>query len=365
VLLERGLPFGTLYEETNMNNVSDNSYEKNYSVMLPCEPEQFKEFISGLLGKPQTITQQIRGIFVIAKQDLVNLNYLICQRVEQQNGGTLIQFTTRIVFDDGSSVLLNSLDDLKIYHEIRPVISTQVHLSWVFLLQFKDRTVPEKQVIDVSFTTGGGSTFSYERGEEIIVRGLSFLQSGTAAFRIQHTARTWGFDIQALLTSHLKSILVKESPIRAFIRDHSGKISSIAAGIFFTLAFITAYRAGLNLLTEQINAISKLKGLSVDVASKVDYILTSMSSGIWERYLIASIGYIILALVLSVTLGIFIGTRADTTKPSFILLSPQAELNKTSKLSEYNSKWIELIISMVVGLLTGIVGNYIYAHYIN
>ncbi len=348
-----------------MNNVSDNSNAKNFSVMLPCEPGQFKEFISGLLGKPQTITQQMRGVFSIAKQDLVNLNHLIWQRVEQQNQGTLIQFTTRIVFDDGSSVLLNSLGDLETYHEIRPVISTQVHLSWVFLLQFKDRAVPEKQVIDVSFTTGGGSAFSYERGEEIIVRGLGFLQTGTAAFRIQHTARTWGFDMQALLNSHLKSILVKESPIRAFVRDKSGKISFIAASIFFTLAFITVYKKGLNLLAEQNNAISEFKGVGVDIASKVDYLLTSISSGIWERFLLTSLGYIITALVLSVVLGIFMESRADTTKPSFILLSPKAELNKTSKLNEYDSKWIGLIISIAVGLLTGIAGNYIYAHYLN
>lgn len=348
-----------------MDNVNNNSHENKFSVMLPCEPGQFKEFISGLLGKPQTITQNMRGVFSIAKQDVINFNYLITQRIEQQNHGTLVQFTIRIVFDDGSSVLLNSLADIETYHEIRPVISTQVHLSWVFLLQFKDRSFPEKQVIDVSFTTGGGSVFSYERGEEVIVRGLGLLQQGSAAFRIQHTARTWGSDMQALLDNHLKSILVKESSLRVFLRNHSGKFSVGTAFIIFLWASAAVYRHGQNLIEEQNRAVLKIKGVGVDVLSKLDYLINTVSTGLWERFFLVSLAYTLIAFVLSLAIGILIETRADTTHPSFILLTPKAELNKTTMMGKYNSKLFQFIASIAIGLFTGIVGNYIYAHYIN
>lgn len=341
------------------NTINANTKEKQYSVMLPCEPEQFKEFINGLLGKPQTITQEMHGVFTVDKQSVINLHHLICQRIEQQNHGALIQHTARIVFNDGSSVLLNSLADFESYYEIRPVTSTEVHLSWSFLIQFPDRKFPEKQVVEISFTTGGGTAFNYERGEEIVFRNFGFLEMGSAGFRIQHTARTWGADIQGLLANHLNSILVKEHPFRAFVRKHSGKLSGFVSGAFFFIVVAEIFRTGSKLISIQNGLITQLKA---DSASKLDYIVNVISSGLWERYLLTSFSYLFIAIFVSIVIAIFIESRADTTKPSFILLTPQAELNKTKKLSKYNRKTFELFLSVIFTLVSGVAGNYMYDH---
>jgi hypothetical protein len=42
------------------------------------------------------------------------------QRVSQQNDGVLIQFKSKIVYSDNSSVELTSIDELLTYNEIRP-----------------------------------------------------------------------------------------------------------------------------------------------------------------------------------------------------------------------------------------------------
>jgi hypothetical protein len=81
------------------------------TMLLPCAPDQFGDFVAGLLGKPQTIERSIKGPFVVTKDDIENLHHLIEQRVSSQNERTLIQFTCRIVYDDDSSVLLNSFPD--------------------------------------------------------------------------------------------------------------------------------------------------------------------------------------------------------------------------------------------------------------
>lgn len=62
---------------------SRESREK-YAVILPCEPEEFREFISGLLGKPQTITKHMAGPFELTTRDIENFYHLVVQRVSQQ-----------------------------------------------------------------------------------------------------------------------------------------------------------------------------------------------------------------------------------------------------------------------------------------
>ena len=104
------------------------AYEREeYAVMLPCRPEDFKEFVSGLLGKPQTITKRFLGKFDISKEDIESFHHVLTQRVAQQNEGKLIQFTIKIVYDDNSSVLLNSLEDFIHYNEVRHVSSIAAH----------------------------------------------------------------------------------------------------------------------------------------------------------------------------------------------------------------------------------------------
>lgn len=37
------------------------------TVVLPCPPDQFREFIAGLFGCPQTITGSVDGPFEVTK----------------------------------------------------------------------------------------------------------------------------------------------------------------------------------------------------------------------------------------------------------------------------------------------------------
>lgn len=72
------------------------------AVVLPCSTEDFGSFISGLLGKPQTMSNMVRGPFELKKADVVNVHALLMQRVAQQNEAVLTQFTAKLIFDDES-----------------------------------------------------------------------------------------------------------------------------------------------------------------------------------------------------------------------------------------------------------------------
>jgi hypothetical protein len=123
------------------------------TVVLPCPPDQFRDFIAGLLGRAQTIETTIAGPFEVTKHSVENLFHLLAQRLSSQNEATLVQFTARIVYDDNSSVLLNSLEDFLSYNEVKPLISVGLHLSWTYLIKFQNKPFPEKQIVQISFDT--------------------------------------------------------------------------------------------------------------------------------------------------------------------------------------------------------------------
>lgn len=130
------------------------SVREQYSVILPCTQEDFGNFVSGLLGQSQTIERIFRGTFEIGRQEIENTYHLLDQRICQQNEATLVQFTAKVVYHDASSILLNSLDDFLRYVEVRPLVSTSLHLSWTYLIRFRDKRFPEKQQIEMSIVAG-------------------------------------------------------------------------------------------------------------------------------------------------------------------------------------------------------------------
>ncbi|MBP7702051.1 MAG: hypothetical protein KA098_05555 [Phenylobacterium sp.] len=127
--------------------------EANHSLVLPVEPNDFSEFIAKLLGKPQTIERKFESPFTIRKEDINHVFELVRQRIDSQNDATLAQFSARILYDDNSSVLVNSIDEFTHYNEIRPIVSNGLDLSWRWLVKFRGSNIPEKQEIEISFRT--------------------------------------------------------------------------------------------------------------------------------------------------------------------------------------------------------------------
>ncbi|MGL1890997.1 MAG: hypothetical protein OCD02_05185 [Spirochaetaceae bacterium] len=80
-------------------------------MTLPLSPNHFKDFISGLLGKPQSIEGDIHGTFEIDKGDLVQLHHLIEQRISQ-NDSSLVSLEIQVSYNDDSSITLTDFESL-------------------------------------------------------------------------------------------------------------------------------------------------------------------------------------------------------------------------------------------------------------
>ena len=324
----------------------------HYGVVLPCEMKQFGEFVSGLLGKPQTIEKRIKGIFEITRQDVVNTFHLVNQRINQQNNASLVQFTVKILYDDDSSILLNSLADYEHYTEIKAISSTRVELSWTYLIQFRNKRVPEKQEINLSFASDG----------------LCGLYGPAQIFlRVHHTDRTWGVDIESLLTGHVKTLFKNQAEIEKFINRHSDTIG-ISIGILFFLGAITG--VCLTSLRFIDSYLAKVHGLAGDatnnaavLSSKLDFLIEVISTGVWPRFIFAVDVFLLISLVLSVVLGIWVGSKANNRPPSYVLLSKATEERRTKLMNKLRRDWFMFIVSVVASIVMGIVSNIIFTKY--
>jgi len=331
-------------------------------VTLPFDQEQFRDFVISLLGKPQTIEKRIYGRFEVNLQDIQNFHNLINQRLTQQNQALLSQFSVKIYYSDSSSITLNSYEDLVTYNEVRPLISVAVDLSWDYLIQFNDKQHPEKQSIDIRIWTAEASDLRRIRGKgEVLVIGSS---ESTSFFNItiRHTARTWGMDIESLLTSQVQSLIFPDKNLRKFIQAKSGWISLISGIVFFLGSVIGVFWATEIFVKNRLDRISTLLDAKEDISSRIFIIAQYLINGESSRhYLLVGI-FLLLILIASIIVGIIIGSKANMEEPSFVILTNTAARNKQKKLKLMEAHWRNFIISIVVSLITNIAASYIFVY---
>lgn len=259
-----------------------------------------------------------------------------------------------IAYDDHSTVLINSLEDFVRYHEVRAITSVAAHLSWTFLVRFQDRLVVEKQQIDVSIVAEKSiPVISDELGHHVFVGSQP---KGFFFFRISHTARTWGADIEALLTGHIENLIKKIHPLKTFIREKSGWI-----GFGVGLVLLLCSMAGCLYTTQAIldSQLQQAKA-STTPAAKLDYVVHLLATGTWPRFFFYVFCFLIIALAVSIFLGIWAGSAADNEEPSFLLLSKQAEKHRTKQFAKTKKSWFSFVLSLLTSISAGIIGRILF-----
>lgn len=311
-----------------LNNTSGN-------VALPFNEEQFKSFIVSLLGKPQSISKRFEGNFEIAKEDIVALHTIIDQRITQQNDSQLIQFRATVYYDDNSTVTLNGYDHLVNYSESLPVVSKAIHLTWQYLIKFRDKETFEKQEINLSFITETDYPLNIDKDENYYVHG------DYASIRINHTARTWGADIEAIISKHMATLVKKESRFNKYFRYNDETVKNGIQGL-------------LALTTLSFTIYNTLK-------LKADTSLT-LNTIFWIHYYSGIIFLFIALYIFSKVIEIILEDLRIPRKPSFILLTSESYKDKEKTLKSYKRNWQKYTWTIISSVLLGVVGNYVYAY---
>jgi hypothetical protein len=324
-------------------------------LALPFNEEQFKEFLIGLLGKPQKIERIIQGSFEIHLSEVQNFHYLIEQRINQQNDGKLIQFRAKIIFDDKSSVELNSFAELETYNEIRPIISIGIELSWDYLILFKDKKIPEKQTINIGIHTG--RRFSIN----ILSFGDDFdFEEAIFDIEIQHTARTWAADMEAMLANHINSLMREPSKTRKFVKKNEGTITFLIGVLFFLMAVIGSFWATNIFITSQLSTIGNSILKQPDVSEKINLLATHIISGNESQFYFKILLFLVSSLFFSIIFAVWVNSNIVSPSHSFILLTKKAVEKREETLRREDTKWNGFILSTITSIVIGLISNYIF-----
>lgn len=220
---------------------------ESYAVVLPCEAKDFRSFVSGLLGKPQELNGEFECTFDIKHDEISNIYHLLEQRMRKQNEASLVHFSVAVYYDDGNSVIHNNVADFESFHPTTKCHPTGVTVSATYLIKFRGHDIPEKQEIEVTF-----STEAQKR------QGQRWFDGGLYEYRILHTERTWATDIAGLLTNHGSTVTSKPKTLQKLLRERSDSISSAISAIVLLVSLFIWANAALLVLdstTEQLESI--------------------------------------------------------------------------------------------------------------
>jgi len=328
--------------------------DAQYSVLVPCPPEDFADFISKLLGKPQVAEGRFRGPFNIELIDIENFYQLIQYRITEQNKGQLIQFNSHINYNDGTSVEIESLNTLKMYSEVRPLVSTGVILTWVYLVTFNQSSVPEKQQIEVIIDTS--------LRQSNLASFLPLQEEAMISYRVSYTARSWGADIENLLKDHIRSLITQEnSKLRALIRRWKTYVMNFIALALYAI-FLRVGAWGADWFSRATSArygqIEK-SGISQteQIIKKLDYVYSTIAGTVLVSAMSVIIIYLCVSLIISYMIASAVSDNIARPRPSFVLLTRNAESAKSVALREYEKGWTIYFGTFVFACLAGVVGN--------
>lgn len=258
----------------------------------------------------------------------------------------------------------SSIDGLKAYNEIKFVSAIALEISWSFLVVFPGKTAPEKQVITMLFSTGKKHQIIAKDRVHQLVRTI---KTGFIDFRIQHTARTWGIDIENLLDKLVDGIIYHEPRLKVWLRANSNRLTGgmwllLMAVLIFGLSwvlwgFIKAHNETVSVL---LNGGNNQEALN----SKLNYILELTVSG----KVIYAPFFAIAALVCGMIILGIISVKADTyldyREPAFLLLTKKSE----EDLKRYNKKVARsicyFILINICGIMTSVIGTVLFEYFL-
>ena len=343
--------------------ISQPQDQRRGHIRLPVLPGDFKDFIVGLLGRPQTIERVVSGPFRADREDLLSIHDSIEQRVSQQNQGELVQLVVVVGFNDGSSVQLSGINEFTTYNEIRQLRSTTVTLEWTYLIRFADKEVPERQIISITLDTRGvkvrrSSALRADDDVEVVETN----RSGHIHLRIAHTARTCGADMEAMLTVQLEGLVRPVPAHREFVDQHSGKIGLAMFCLFFGGSVIATFGIAKLYASRRVEAmnaqLASLEGGDMEVvAGQLAYLTDAVTQGIWAQHYFQAIVFVLVAFVLSSVCSIMSIVFATYRGESFLLLTKKSGKHMERKLKSEKKGWWAFLKTVAFSVAMGVLGN--------
>lgn len=336
-----------MIEKNIVNKENDDDF-----LVIPMKKKQLGDFITSLLGQPQSIDREIFGHIDVDHQWFVNLIESLHQRIVGQTESKLTSFNIEIGYSNKEFRTLNSYEEFLHYNENRSLYSSSIKISLAYLVQFPRKENPEPQKIEIRISESSPVTDksgSFSRSS--ITRETAYV-----SYKIAFTERTWGEDIDKIINDHLDKIIISQSK-GTYIGKLLLLLSSTILSIFSLFSPLVIHE--ISSISQKNKLIKRLTELPVTTDSeKIDYLYELLSTETSSDGL--SFANMIIGAI-SAGAIIFLGSLLLTRrKPSFIVLTSHDKSNRKTKLDKRKLKGGLTILGYVISILTGVLSNFIF-----
>lgn len=336
--------------------VSEEVGDEKY-IQVPIKKKDFGSFITNLLGQPETITGDKVGSFCVTQDWLRHLHHMIDQRINQQNHAELVDFSALFIYASGADRKITSIDAFLHFNEAKITTTKGLKITWTYLATFPARTTPEKQEISIDFFI--------ERPQVIRVSGANLIheengKKGVARYRISHTERTWGDDIQSLISRELDDVFLTK---KWYDRGVEGFVVFSAMALFIS-GFVIPDYIGKLIRDHELNAIIKsftgdgmnLGGLAPQ--QKVDLIINLLKPGVQDPKI--DFWFRIASAFAGIFMGVFTITTFDKPHPSFLVITGEDRKREKEKNISQTKELIKRVSAFSGAIVSGMLATYLY-----
>lgn len=326
-------------------------------IQVPIKKKDFGDFITGLLGQPETINGRKNGSFTVDHAGLVNLHHLLDQRIKLQAKSNLVDFSAVISYREGPDRTLTSAQAFIHFNETRTTTTKSILLTWTYLVIFPGKPSPEKQEISVKFIADPSA---FVVGPEAPFNRVAEQTGGISLFKIEHTERTWGDDITALVMREIDNCFTAPS----FYDKHHDAITFIlglicvAFGIFLP-GYIEEIIQNKEAYALLANALPNgIAFTALGTEEKLNLILTLLQPT--NQLHTVGTGYKVLSFFASLAISAALIFGFDPKKKSHILITKQDKNDQEKYIKNERFKLAKKLISVLSAIALGVAGNYAY-----
>lgn len=324
-------------------------------VALPVDKKKLGDFISGLLGQPQTIEKKYLQPFSVDHQWFIHFFTTLMQRVHQQNSPEPLAFEVEIEYRDKLIRKISSWSAFQHFSETQNIVSVAAKFHFAILIQFPNKKIPERQEIIIDFDAAEKKHHFLERVLESSSEGASI------EVEIRHTERTWADDIFRLIENEFQAIQTPEGALRKILRKYIYPFFFLGFPLAAVLSLLYSGWVKRGYMDELIKTTESFgENTKHDLATlhaKVDALLnssinnSSVKNG-EELLIVYFIGVFVVMLIAGVILS--------NPSPSFVVLSNAAKINMEKVLERQKRTNFWVLVSLVLSVVLSVVANFIY-----
>jgi hypothetical protein len=329
-------------------------------VSIPVSGRALANFLVDLLGQRRSTERIFRGDrFTVDHNWLINLHLILDQRIVSQNEGQLVSFKANIYYDNGRISNVFTYDGFSAYRDISSDVCVGVEMSWMYLIKFPGKELPEKQ--EVNFAISVDEKYKERKLQqkykfsEYVTLGAD--QQSIIRINISYSDYSWGEDILSQIARYVESSLRKPDFI-ARVVDVLQNFSVLPILAFALILFASYLETRFFSTARNIVGAAIDNGMQVssaEISKKMDVILQG------EKYLVfrTQLSFLF-ALVYSAVMLILIFTALGLRASSFIIMNDYSKGIIDVYRSRLNIIHFAIIVSLVVGIIASVFANKIY-----